>query len=252
MLHLFGFHLPETHRNYLLATGYTDYWRRINIYWKDFMVRVVFNPVVFRLKRRPQPIALAVATAVVFVATWALHAYQSYWLRGEWSFSVPDTLFWGVLGVLVMINVQLDARRSNARPVKTSTPALPETPAQAAMRYVSVAWMGLTIAMLAVGAVSGLAAAARALTSAGRGGGFSPSDAMVILAMGAFAVVGAWTALRRLDSKTAKSEPWTPASLGLRVSKTAWTFASIALLWSLWTSPSVGAWTAMLRRGMTL
>ena len=46
MLHLFGYQLPETHHRYLLATGFTDYWRRINIYWKDFMVRVVFNPVV--------------------------------------------------------------------------------------------------------------------------------------------------------------------------------------------------------------
>ena len=60
MLQLFGFQLPETHHHYLLATGFTDYWRRINIYWKDFMVRVFFNPVVFRLKRWPQPSALAI------------------------------------------------------------------------------------------------------------------------------------------------------------------------------------------------
>ena len=115
MLQLFGFQLPETHHHYLLATGFTDYWRRINIYWKDFMVRVFFNPVVFRLKRWPQPLALAVATISVFLATWILHAYQSYWLRGSWGFSVPDALFWGILGGLVMVNVQLDARRSRAK-----------------------------------------------------------------------------------------------------------------------------------------
>ncbi len=55
MLHLFGYHLPETHHRYLLATSFTDYWRRINIYWKDFMVRIFFNPVVFRMKRWPRP-----------------------------------------------------------------------------------------------------------------------------------------------------------------------------------------------------
>ena len=115
MLHLFGYKLPETHHNYLLATGFTDYWRRINIYWKDFMVRVVFNPVVFRLKKWPQPRALAAATVVVFLATWALHAYQSFWLRGSWGFTVPDALFWGILGALVLVNVQLDARRSRGR-----------------------------------------------------------------------------------------------------------------------------------------
>jgi alginate O-acetyltransferase complex protein AlgI len=119
LLHLYGFRLPETHRNYLLAGGFTDYWRRINIYWKDFMVRIVFNPVAFRLKHWPRPIALVAATAVVFVVTWLLHAYQSYWLRGVWGFSVPDALFWGILGVLVVINVQLDARQSAARRAPT-------------------------------------------------------------------------------------------------------------------------------------
>ena len=98
MLHLFGFQLPSTHHQYLLATGFTDYWRRINIYWKDFMVRLFFNPVVFRLKRWPQPLALATATLAVFMATWFLHAYQWYWLRGSWGFTVPDALFWGILG----------------------------------------------------------------------------------------------------------------------------------------------------------
>jgi D-alanyl-lipoteichoic acid acyltransferase DltB (MBOAT superfamily) len=110
LLHLFGHKLPETHHNYLLASSFTDYWRRINIYWKDFMVRVIFNPVVFSLKRKPQPLALAVATVAVFVATWLLHGYQSFWLRGHWTISIPDALFWGILGVLVLVNVQLEAR----------------------------------------------------------------------------------------------------------------------------------------------
>lgn len=164
MLHLFGFQLPETHRNYLLATSFTDYWRRINIYWKDFMVRVVFNPVVFGLKRWPRPASLAAATAVVFVTTWALHAYQSFWLRGVWGVGAPDALFWGVLGLLVMVNVQLDARRSGSR--------------------------------------------------------------------------------------QARVDPWAPRQIVLRAAKTAGTFATIALLWSLWSSPSVGAWLTLLSRGL--
>ncbi|GAC1475240.1 MAG: hypothetical protein NVSMB9_27280 [Isosphaeraceae bacterium] len=146
MLHLFGFQLPETHRHYLLATSFTDYWRRINIYWKDFMVRVVFNPVVFTLKRWPQPLALALATVVVFVTTWALHAYQSFWLRGTWGVSVPDALFWGVLGLLVLINVQLDARRSalGARSRKRD----PNAPGLLALRAVKMVGTFATIALL--------------------------------------------------------------------------------------------------------
>ena len=44
-LHLFGYDLPETHRKYLLSRSLTDYWRRINIYWKDFMVKMFYFPV---------------------------------------------------------------------------------------------------------------------------------------------------------------------------------------------------------------
>ena len=165
LLHLFGFELPETHHNYLLATGFTDYWRRINIYWKDFMVRIVFNPLVFGLRRWPRPASLAAATAVVFLVTWLLHAYQSYWLRGIWGFSVPDALFWGILGILVMINVQFDARRGATR---------------------------------------------------GRGRSRSPLSWVV------------------------------------HASRIVGTFATIALLWSLWSSPSVEAWLNLIRRGLEI
>jgi alginate O-acetyltransferase complex protein AlgI len=146
MLHLFGFQLPATHQRYLLATSFTDYWRRINIYWKDFMVRIFFNPVVFRLKRWPQPVALALATMIVFLATWFLHAYQSYWLRETWGFTVPDTLFWGILGALVLVNVQLDARRIRVR--GSSQGANLRAPHEFAVHALKVAGTFTTVALL--------------------------------------------------------------------------------------------------------
>ena len=148
MLHLYGFQLPETHHHYLLATGFTDYWRRINIYWKDFMIRIFFNPVVFRLKRWPQPAALAIATISVFVATWFLHAYQSYWLQGSWGFSGPDALFWGILGVMVMVNVQIDAHRSSTANRTGYRHANRLTVGGLAIRSVKVAATLSTIAIL--------------------------------------------------------------------------------------------------------
>jgi hypothetical protein len=178
MLHLFGYQLPETHHRYLLATGFTDYWRRINIYWKDFMVRVFFNPVVFRLKRWPQPVALGAATLTVFLATWMLHAYQSFWLRGAWGLSVPDAMFWGALGGLVLVCVQLDARRSLSRNRQ-----------------------------------SGRKPAGTQGTGAG-------SRASIL------------------------------AAVLIRGLKTAGTFTTIALLWSLWSSPSLTVWLGLLHRGL--
>src|SRR5262245_40941669 len=76
MLHLFGFHLPETHHRYYLATSFTDFWRRINIYWKDFMLKVFYYPAYFQLRRWGPTPALIISTFFVFVVTWFLHAYQ--------------------------------------------------------------------------------------------------------------------------------------------------------------------------------
>ena len=82
VLHLFGFRLPETHHLYYLASSFSDFWRRINIYWKDFMMKLVYYPSFFRLRRWGQNTALVGATLVVFLATWILHSYQWFWLRG--------------------------------------------------------------------------------------------------------------------------------------------------------------------------
>jgi alginate O-acetyltransferase complex protein AlgI len=118
MLHLFGYDLPETNRNYGLATSFLDLWRRISIYWKDFMVKVFYFPVFFRLRKRGERSAQLIATGAVFIATWALHSYQYFWLRGSFLLTSTDVLFWVILGLLVMSNVALESsgRRSAALP----------------------------------------------------------------------------------------------------------------------------------------
>jgi hypothetical protein len=116
LLHLFGYDLPETHRRYLLARTLTDFWRRINIYWKDFMVKLVYFPVYFRLRKSGERRAQVLATACVFVMTWLLHSYQWFWLRGSWLFTWTDTLFWAILGGLVIVNLLLERQKKAARP----------------------------------------------------------------------------------------------------------------------------------------
>ncbi len=114
MMHLFGFNLPETHRRFLLASSFTDFWRRINIYWKDFMVKMIYYPAFFRLRRLGEVKATAIATLIVFGMTWLFHAYQFYWLSGRVLLAWNDALFWSVLGVLVLINVLLETRKQKA------------------------------------------------------------------------------------------------------------------------------------------
>jgi len=120
MLRLFGFNLPETHHLYFLSTSFTDFWRRINIYWKDFMMKTFFYPLFFRLRKRGETSALLLSTALVFFATWLLHAYQWFWIRGSYLLAWTDILFWGILAVLVMANTYYEARHGRARMTGTA------------------------------------------------------------------------------------------------------------------------------------
>ena len=104
ILRLFGFNLPETHHAYFLASSFTDFWRRINIYWKDFMMKVFYYPAFFALRRRGNTFALVASTLIVFGVTWALHVYQWFWLRGTVLLAWHDVLFWAILAVCVVFN----------------------------------------------------------------------------------------------------------------------------------------------------
>ncbi len=115
LLHLFGFHLPETNHLYCFSSSFTDFWRRINIYWKDFMMKVFYYPAYFALQKRGATLALMVATVWVFVATWLLHAYQWFWLRGTFLLSATDVLFWTILGALMVGNTLLEAKFGRKR-----------------------------------------------------------------------------------------------------------------------------------------
>lgn len=117
LLGLFGWRLPETHHLYFLATSFNDYWRRINIYWKDFMMKLVYYPSFFLLRSRGNTVALVGATVAVFFATWLLHSYQWFWLRRGVPLTLPDALFWATLGGLVVWNALRESRRGRRRAV---------------------------------------------------------------------------------------------------------------------------------------
>lgn len=117
MLYLFGFSLPETHHRYLLAAGFTDFWRRINIYWKDFMMKLVYYPSFFKLRGRGTRAGMIGATIIVFFVTWITHSYQWFWLRGGFPIEMQDVLFWGILGALVIYGSLRELNRPKQRSV---------------------------------------------------------------------------------------------------------------------------------------
>ncbi|HEX4137633.1 MAG TPA: hypothetical protein VHY84_23690 [Bryobacteraceae bacterium] len=109
MLCLFGYDMPETNRRYLLATSLNDFWRRANIYWKDFMVKIFYFPAYFKMRRNGELSAQILATMLVFAVTWFLHAYQYFWLQGRFRITYNDSLFWLILGSLVVADVWIAA-----------------------------------------------------------------------------------------------------------------------------------------------
>ena len=119
VLLMFGFKLGETHRLYYLARSFTDLWRRINIYWTDFMTKLVYYPVFFRARRLGQTPALLLSTGVVFVVTWALHDYQLFWLVGRLDITLTSLLFWALLAAMVLITTLLDLRKPKRRKLET-------------------------------------------------------------------------------------------------------------------------------------
>ena len=121
ILHLFGFNLPETHHLYFMASSFTDLWRRINIYWKDFMLKVFYYPTYFRIRQWGPNSSLIFATAFVFFLTWFFHTYQWFWLRGTFLFTAPDMLFWFILACLVIVNTLYENRRGRKRTLGKSS-----------------------------------------------------------------------------------------------------------------------------------
>jgi hypothetical protein len=124
MLCLFGYDLPETNHRYLLANSIADMWRRNNIYWKDFMVKVFYFPAYFKMRRQGDLRAQTLATALVFAATWFLHALQFFWLQGKFRMALNDTVFWIILGSLVMADVWVRSRNPRRPPARGWTPRL--------------------------------------------------------------------------------------------------------------------------------
>jgi hypothetical protein len=105
ILRLFGFNLPDIFNYMFLAHGFDDYWRRINIYWKDFMVKIFYYPIYFKFRKKSVLLALSIGTIFTFFFNWLLHSYQWFWILGKFSIRGTEILFWSILALLVLLSV---------------------------------------------------------------------------------------------------------------------------------------------------
>ncbi len=111
ILCLFGFNLPEVFNNYFLATGFEDYWQRIHVYWKDFIQKIFYYPIYFKIKHWGITTSVVVTTLIVFAINWLLHAYQWFWVLGQFDFRTNDVAFWMIFGILVAASALVKIQR---------------------------------------------------------------------------------------------------------------------------------------------
>jgi hypothetical protein len=112
---LFGFDLPPTFQHYFFARNFSDLWRRINIYWRDFVMKVFYYPVFFKIKHIGTAPAIIATILIVFFINWFLHGYQWFWIRGSFPLTIQDAVFWGVFGIVVAINAAMQVVRRPKR-----------------------------------------------------------------------------------------------------------------------------------------
>lgn len=108
-----GFDLPDIFNNMFLATGVLDYFRRINIYWKDFLLRVFYYPLVTKFKRWKLTTRMMMAGGVIFIVNWLLHDYQWFWILGSIPFKLNNIIYWGIFGVLALWGMYHELTKSN-------------------------------------------------------------------------------------------------------------------------------------------
>jgi hypothetical protein len=113
LLCMFGMNLPKVFDNYFIATSFVDLWRRINIYWRDFILKIFFYPIMFSYKKRIKTYLLPTTMMTVFLITCLLHTYQLFWITGSFSLKTVDLVFWITVGILITINSMLIEKGSN-------------------------------------------------------------------------------------------------------------------------------------------
>ena len=87
---------------------------------------------------------MAIATIASFAATWFLHAYQWFWLRGQFLLTWPDVLFWTILAALVLHKNLSDQRKP--RPSFLTRPTI--TPGLLLRRTLRASGVFFTMAVL--------------------------------------------------------------------------------------------------------
>lgn len=68
-------------------------------------MKVFYYFIFFKIKYIGMAFVIIVIIFIVFFINWFLYGYQWFWIWGSFFFIIQDVVFWGVFGIVVVINV---------------------------------------------------------------------------------------------------------------------------------------------------
>lgn len=114
-LHLFGYNLPPLFNNFFLIPNLAEIWRRINIYWREFVIKVFYYPIWFRLRKVKHVNTFVLAGLITFFITWQMHSWQWFWVLGKYPFTAIDFTYWLILGTAVTFSNYRESKKGPTR-----------------------------------------------------------------------------------------------------------------------------------------
>ena len=115
LIRIYGVDLAPPFRNPLAATSVTEWWRRWNVHFRDFLVDLFYHPVVLRLRRRGPYLPLVAGTVSVFL----VGSTFFHWLAKHYfAFGSHHRAMWGTIAenaamtILVAGSLCLEKRRA--------------------------------------------------------------------------------------------------------------------------------------------
>ncbi len=112
ILRLFGYNLPDIFNYMFLASSFSDLFRRINIYWKSFLMKICYYPSYFKLRKIFPNNALVLSALITFFFTWFFHIYQWIWITGSNPIRLTSILYWGIFGTLATMSMLLENKKA--------------------------------------------------------------------------------------------------------------------------------------------
>ncbi|MBK7667414.1 MAG: hypothetical protein IPJ32_08815 [Sphingobacteriaceae bacterium] len=100
-LSMFDISLPSSFEFFPLASSFRDYWKYVNRFWRDFILKIIYYPLFFKLKKSKFAGKGILLIVVTFMSSCFFHFYQLYWSTGYFKFKMTDVLYWLLLGFLV-------------------------------------------------------------------------------------------------------------------------------------------------------